>query len=375
MNSIFEEIKEIRQERPIVIDQNNDNRYRILLNEDDGCHTAYYFSTPIYNEKTGKSVDIKFHKDSGAIYSIGSNCYITYLRKIVMESANGVCYIDMDDIPQMISDKELSVGDNFIYPTINGFVYKMNSNTNKEVSFYLEASNPHLNIQSNDKYFSLMLEKYKPLITISCIGTFDENKKIVSPAKLNYKKINDKVYKITFSHNSSIGSSIIAEINIYEPKLLQDTTVESANIVTNNAFGGVAFIGYTPEYGEQWLYSRHDYIKFRDLQDYQIIKATAYFPLYNFSNSSIDVYKVASRFCSFGSNWKNKISSFGDFIESNIFNKYQVADLTEYFADNSGRLMSTEGFILKPHTKGSSVSVIATGDSYYAPQIYEITYR
>ena len=62
MISVFDEIAMLRKDAPIEIDQRNHNRYRVVLDEQDGSKTAYYFSTPIYNNRTGKLVDMRFHE-------------------------------------------------------------------------------------------------------------------------------------------------------------------------------------------------------------------------------------------------------------------------------------------------------------------------
>ena len=54
MQSVLEEIKKLRNDSPITIDYNNSNRYRLVVEENDESKTAYYFSTPIYNQKTRK---------------------------------------------------------------------------------------------------------------------------------------------------------------------------------------------------------------------------------------------------------------------------------------------------------------------------------
>ena len=73
MQSVLGEIFRLRKGSPVVIDYHNSNRYRVVVQENDGTRTAYYFSTPIYNRKTRKMIDVKFQSNGGAIFSIGSN--------------------------------------------------------------------------------------------------------------------------------------------------------------------------------------------------------------------------------------------------------------------------------------------------------------
>ncbi|MFR5865719.1 MAG: hypothetical protein ACLUFV_11535 [Acutalibacteraceae bacterium] len=53
-NGIVGEIKVLRKGVPIRVDHRNANRYRLVLQEENGSSTAYCFSTPIYNLRTGK---------------------------------------------------------------------------------------------------------------------------------------------------------------------------------------------------------------------------------------------------------------------------------------------------------------------------------
>ena len=77
MRSVLKEISRLRKGKPISVDRHNSNRYRVVVQEDDGSKTAYYFSTPIYNNKTRKMVDAKFKSSDGTIYATGSNANIT----------------------------------------------------------------------------------------------------------------------------------------------------------------------------------------------------------------------------------------------------------------------------------------------------------
>ena len=62
MISVLDEITKLRNDAPIELDHRNHNRYRVVLDEQDSSKTAYYFSAPIYNNRTGKLVDMRFHE-------------------------------------------------------------------------------------------------------------------------------------------------------------------------------------------------------------------------------------------------------------------------------------------------------------------------
>ena len=76
MLSILDEIKKIRKENDFQININNTNKYRIVINENDGSKTAYYFSTPIYNCKTKHLINLKYQKSDDQILYYGSNSTI-----------------------------------------------------------------------------------------------------------------------------------------------------------------------------------------------------------------------------------------------------------------------------------------------------------
>ena len=375
MKSILKEIEKIRESKPISIDYKNNNRYRVLVNENDGTKTAYYFSCPIYNSKTRKVVDFKFYQKDGAIYSFGSNSSITFSNSIRMENNEGYAEISLENVVSPISINELASGNQRIYPTVNGFVYKINCINEKSFTFSLEVGKPFMEVRANNKCFSLMSERFRPFITLSCIGTTDEQSNIIVPARISYQKISDKKYSVTVSTCSPIGKWILLEANLYEAKLIQDTTVESMNPSSNNAFGSSAFIGNTSEYGEQWLYSRPDFDKLSDLDGKKILRAILHLPNHNHNNVELECFRVSARFCSFGSNWENKISASNYITDLSINSKYQSINLTDLVTDKFGNLTRSDGFIVRTKNKNSGFSVVSTGDSYYAPQILEINFK
>lgn len=375
MTSILSEMSKLRKGASLVIDYKNCNRYRVVAIEPDGSKTAYYFTAPIYNIRTRKAVDMKFYSKGETTYSTGSNSNITIAGNVRMENAEGSCIISLDNRAKRISDHEVVCGNERIYPTTNGIAVKSACQEGKSYTFSIEISKPFLEVRANDKYFALMSERFRPFVAISCIGTSDSNGNIISPAKLTYQKITDRKYTIKITPCSTLGKSIYIEANLYEAKLFQDTTVESKNPKTNNAFGSIGFIGSTKEFGEQWLYTRPDFSKMTELNDKKILRAVLHLPRFNSGAVELTTSKVSARFCSFGSNWNNKIAEASSLADSQITDHYIDLDLTSIMSDKHGRLSRGEGFILKAKKKGAGFSVIATGDNYFAPPILEVNYR
>ena len=375
MNSILGEISTLRKGSPLVIDYKNSNRYRLVAIEQNGTKTAYYFSSPIYNIRTRKAVDMKFHSKGGVAYTNGSNANITVGSSIRMENSEGSCVISLSEQISRISETEIMYTNKRLYPTVNGIALRSFCNDEIGCTFSVEISKPFLEVRANDKYFALMSERFRPFVSFSCIGTSDANGNIIAPAKISYQKITDRKYTISVIPCSSLGKSVLIEANLYEPKLFQDTTVESKYPKMNNAFGSVGFIGTTKEFGEQWLYSRPDISKMPELMGKKILRAVLHIPKFNKSDVELMASTVSSRFCSFGSNWNNKRSESISLPDPTINDNYIDVDLMPILTDRSGWLIHNEGFILKSKKKNSGFSVIATGDNYLAPQILEINYR
>lgn len=372
MISILREIEQLRKGKPMVIDYSNHNRYRVVVKETDGTKTAYYFSTPIYNRYTRKVVDLKFQKNDDSVCAVGSNTTTTVSDVLRMENAVGICTIPLHKTISYVSAQELHSGNVTLHPTMNGVAVRVDGT---KFTFDLELNKPFSSIRANDKYFSLMRKKFLPFVTVSCIGTVGRDREVIAPAKISYQIISDRKYRLTVTPCSPMGTGIMLEINLYEAKLIQDTTVESINPKVNNAFGSTAFIGNTEAFGEQWLYSKLDFGKMPELTDKYINRAVLYLPKYNRADVALSAYKVASRFCSFGSNWDNKVAAANYISSTSALDRYQCMDITSALAsDGGGYLTQTNGMILRSTNKGSGFSVIATGDSYYAPQILEINF-
>jgi hypothetical protein len=375
MNSILGEISTLRKGAPLVIDYKNSNRYRLVAIEPNGTKTAYYFTSPIYNNRTRKAVDMKFHSKGGVAYITGSNANISVGNNIRMENSKGYCVISLSEQISRISETEVVYANNRLYPTTNGIAIRSFCSEGNGCTFSVEISKPFLEVRANVKCVALMSERFRPFVSFSCVGTSDANGNVIAPAKISYQKITDRKYTVSVVPCSSLGKSVLIETNLYEPKLFQDTTVESKNAKVNNAFGSIGFIGSTKEFGEQWLYSKPDFTKMSELNDKKILRAVLHLPKLSTGAVELTSSKVAARFCSFGSTWDNKIAETGALNESQITDHYIDLNLMPMLTDTQGRLQRSEGFILKAKKKNSGFSVVATGDNYFSPQILEINYR
>ena len=378
MQSILNEITKLRRGAPLTVDYHNKNRYRLLIQEPNGTKTSYCFSTPIYNRKTGRLLGMRFQVCGETIYLEGSSADISISQPQIlrMESADGSASVRLPQKPALRSSRSVQSGPLLITPTANGIAVTCDVRYQPSVSFSIETDQPHLGIRANDRCFALMKEEFRPFLVLSCIGSQDASGSIIAPTRVVYQKLTDKSFGITVCKTSPLAQSVLFELNLYENKLFQDTTAESANPAVNNAFGGTGFIGTSSAYGEQWLYTRPDLSRIPELSDRRIRKAILHLPKLNRGGAEISAFRVSSRFCSFGSNWNNKIP--GDVLtaDSVTANGYQSLDITSLLSDpRTGAVLSPEGMILKPKRKDCGFSVIATGDSCLAPQILEINCR
>lgn len=215
-----------------------------------------------------------------------------------------------------------------------------------------------------------MREKFIPFVTVSCIGLINQYGKISAPCEVVSQKLNDTEHILSFSSGNS-QNRVAIEINVQEPKLFQDTTVESMHPTINNAFGGTSFLGTSKMFGEQWLYSRLDISNISHLQGKKIIKSILHIPQLGYNYSPITVSKISERFCSFGSNWGNKISIRDTIALSSSSLGYYHLDITKLLGNFKNK---AENFVIRGTNQNNSV-IIPTGDSFYTPQILEVKHQ
>ncbi len=376
MKSILSEITKLRAGRPMIIDRKNSNRYRIIFSEENGTKTAYCFSVPIYDQKTRKLIDLRFHDNKGVWFFKGSNVQITISEAFLFKNHESSFQIAFSAGITSKTERVIFCDRLEVYPTLNGIMVKAPCSASMKEKITLSAERPFMEIRSNDKYFSLMSEEFKPFMTVSCIGTLDSKDNLIAPCEIGYQKNNDREFILTVCHDNPYGKYVLYEINLHEMKMFQDTTVESRNPGVNNAFGGAAYIGNTNAYGEQWLYSRPNFSVISEMSDKQIQKAILHLPIYGGSDTLLSAFHIESRFCSFGSNWNNKIPAARKLTDSFIENGYHHLDITNLVADTHNHFLTrSEGLILKTKVKENGFTAVSTGDSYYAPQILELSFR
>lgn len=367
---MLNEIKHLRGMQGFLIDRRNKNRYTVVVKEDVG-YTAYCFSTPIYNDSSKKLIRFGFEKTKTGYVFNGSNARVLICQnRCLLERKDGAAVITFDRPPAIQGSNVDPTSNITAIPVLNGLKFIVRGNSLK---FSLEHTSRQECIRFNPSCFTVMREAFNPFLSLSALYAEDGNGTF-SPVEIKYAHQGNQNYEIQLSHGIPNGQFSF-EVNLYEPKLFQDTTVESIHPDDNNVYGAVGFIGKTKQHGEQWLYSRPDFSKIPGLTN-RVDKVLLHIPILNGSLENIDVYIPRKRFCSFGSTWNGKVEMSNRVASSCNKGKYITIDVTSMFTEGPHRVLSyNEGLILKkPKGKDNSI-VISTGDCYSAPQILEVKFK
>ncbi len=375
IHTFINDIYTIRQSTDLCFNRTNQNRYTVLIDEADGTHTAYCSSVPVYNARTGQMLDKVFQPGDQEYLFSGSNGNVSVnAETLTMENAAGRISITTPNRGLTTRGNQLLWGGIQIRPTANGIAFQMQS-TREGAILYLHTDRPFETILSNTKCFSMMSGDFVPFITASAIGVTDAAGNLCAPATVIYQKLSSRDYTVFIRPKENVGALLLFEVNLYEAKLFQDTTVDSENPGENNAFGSIAFVGDSCAFGQQWLYLRPDISKIPFLADKEIGKIKLYIPQLN-CGGRLCLCPTVKRFCSFGSTWETKVDAAEQFVSGEQRKNYAVFDLTRYMViPGTSTLIQPDGFILRTAQRGSRFAVVSTADSYYAPQILEINYR
>lgn len=423
--------------KELRFDLQNTSRYALFASkrEENGVvHAAYFFNAPIYNKSTHKLLKGGFTPlDGGRFVYKGSNSEVTVINageesacsfehmaeakpgydlfyktiaKLNCDTAcNGRCgmapclikgkgvlmrfaFCDKDkkaafgmtvslgeDRVRLCDDGDLIAEGLVVSPSLNGVRIRMKNNTNG-VTLMVHTDEPFISTRNNTKCFVLMEGQFRPYATINAIGNADRTGSISAPAVVSSEKIADSLYKVNISSNGKGYGDIVFEISLYEEKLFQDTTVESALPLENNAFGAVGFIGESREHGVQWLYSRVDVSRLEPIMGKRLLSARLYVPALSQTMLPLEAYRISKRFCSFGSNWEGKVPVTSKAVDAEISGNYYIFDLTEIITDKNKRLIrALDGLVIRTRERESGFTAIATGDCNMPCQLLEIRYR
>lgn len=376
MTSVFKEIEKLHKDSSINLIEAFTNRYTVLCQEADKTKTAYCFSVPIRNIKTNNIVDLCFSHHNHTSTFTGSEATVKINDKASLFNQHGKCDIIFQNNTSKKTNNMvcLSNGKHYVefYPTLNGMLLIMESDWGEHYpQLTLRLDRAFQSIRKNGKYFSVMREKFVPFVTVSCIGVINAQGEVLAPCEIRHRKLGELEYLLTFRPSQKTKNRIAIEINLQETKLFQDTTVESKHPKLNNAFGGISFLGESKEFGEQWLYARLQILNIPQFQGKRILDAVLHIPKLGHHTTPLTIHGVRARFCSFGSNWNNKIALADPVSHSFISNGYYHFNMTDILGNFS---KESENFIIKSN-KADKPAIIPTGDSFYAPQILEVHYQ
>lgn len=355
----LEEIRYLREKSNFEIDTQNRNRYRIVVKENDG-RTSYCFSTPIYNMRTRKLVNPKVMKIKDEYRVEGTNCTVVACKnQCVFESGK--------DVVKLIFDKDIMSSDLSFEATINGarFIVKGNN-----IKLYIDASNMFHTVHSSKGNFSVMKEKFKPFLIISTLYSVSEDGDY-TPINVTWNKTGERIYSVELQAEFN-ADRIIFEANVYETKLFQDTTVEERYPKDNNVYGAIGFIGNTECFDRQWLYIRPHFLNIAELYSEYVDKVKLHIPVFYKNTNTIQASTPAKRFCSFGSNWGNKVDITDEVCSLELGERYLSVDVTSHFTSADHKLIANNGIVIKGSDILNEQVIVSTGDNYTAPMILEI---
>jgi len=349
--NIYEEIKRIGGGKELKIRENNANPYRVLVQTKEGM-TAYYSSVPLYSPDK-RLIIPKWRRGDGLRIFQGINAIVTATEeKVVLKNINGFAEIEFEN--------EVS-----IQPTFNGIL----AECGEGVAKILLKTDGKRGIRENGSCFSLMQTDMIPFVTVGGIYGSDGQKKF--PLTIESREIDETSFEITVFGRKT-AHKLLFEINLYAEKMIFDTTVEEKNPDKNNAFGSVAFLGRTEEYGEQRLYTRFDCLQLLELNSFLVEEANLYLPKFGGENMILNANKLENPWCSFGSTWGNKIG-FSD-LRYRVRNKekYEIVDVSDVIRHILRFQESRDPGIVIRGKACAGYSIVSTGDNYYRPQILEI---
>lgn len=373
-NSVLDAVRELRGDNELIINRSNVNRYRVVLHEPDQAQTAYYFSAPIYDAQTRTIAPLRFQPEKEYYTLRGTNGTVSVFgNTICLKSVCDRICCTFEGGGLSLSDRILMGEGVAVHPTLNGAAVKIRCGK-AGTTVRIRTEKPYYNIRVNSKCFALMQEPFLPVMTLSGIGAFLADGKLCGGIKMAFQKINEREFSVWFCNPSSAERYIWFEVNLYEPKLFLDTTVESGNPEENNAYGSTAFLGSTRSFGTQWLYTRPDYTILADVLGREIERVLFYVPMYGGGDVKLSWVTLPRRFCSFGSTWENKVEFDGRFYESTANGRYHILDLTGTLVNPVTHMLELpEGWVLRAIHGG--YTAVSTGDSSFYPQILSVRFR
>ena len=367
----LEEVLQLTSDISLSLSPKQSNRYGLQFVSESGGEN-YYFSTPIYQQNTPKLICLQFKQQDDSFIFWGSNC-------VVIVSKNQICFIREGEelivlfktpIDWTFNDGALFSEQLNISATYNGIMIVGNL---EEMQFNIFTNIYYQGFRKSKNCIGLMENHFKPIFNFSALFAKDDGNKLC-PLLMSYFEQNKHEGKVAFFATDESCKKGVIEMNFYEPKLMQDTPVSEKRLTENNAFGAMAFMGTSEYYGSQWFYFRPNFHNVPEMKSKVIQKITLYLPCWNKSNLLLEMHDLQSRFCSFGSNWENKIGTGQCKYVATQKDTYLSIDVTKLYS-YPGQLTTTIGSVLIAEpTNQASFQIISTADCYARPPILCIKY-
>ena len=350
-----------------------EGRYAYHLWQKDGTESKICFTTPIFHGSTpvvkcfdtypdcfsfqGSKGRIDVRREGVVLHD--SECEIRFLWEREQS-------FHISEDHARLTSEEMSIS-----PTFSG-VKVMQKYQGPLYFTCIVQSKKKGHIRMNSKSFAYMKDKFLPHFTLSTMYANKANGLL--GVNLAMKQEGDTKVRLRMIASDKEATSLCWEMNWYEPKLIQDTTVESARPSENNVYGNIAFLGHTPDHGVQYLYSRFDLTKINADPSQRMERVLLHIPYYQAGEQGFRVFAPFRRFCSFGSNWENKMpaSEFGARYEKK--NGCFVFDLSQYLLNQNGGFTANTGVVFCSAV-ADGASILSTADNYDRPQIVEIQYE
>lgn len=330
--------------------------------------------------KNGDAATRRFSVDCNTPTALGTNCRISLLNnKLVFEGKQGAASVNLGnaEMPHRCIDGMLCGGKAYIQATPNGAVFFCRCAQGEKTEITVTTDIANEAIRKNNKYVAFMQKPFRPSLTVAALYSISADGMHYRPLIL--ESASPSIYKqdICLYSSLSVEHINVFEINMYEPKLMQDTTVESATATQNNAYGATAFVGRTDEYGEQWLYLKANMRFLKYLNGKELLSAKLHIPILSGSGEHLEAFMLPSRFCSFGSNWNNKLAYVPDAIAKKSTSKANCVtfDITGAIAEGLKNKSKESAGILVLNRSKTDCVLLATGDCYTFPQMMEIEYK
>lgn len=389
--TLLNEIKRCRGTFDVDIERANGNRFRVLCRDSENELSAYYFSCPIYRDIDKKMISFEFCKSGDTFIFNGINATVQVGEEFTLSNAYGKIKFDGLNTakaePVLTQDmfgnkrKALHVKNHreeiLIFPTCNGIAIQVTAENADKMQRLKLLTEKKYGLWGNGRYSALMIEDRQPYATVNALCAKSDRFNHAVPI---FCEMTETYYgydlKIDLHNAGNLENSKITysfTIDLYASKSIFDTTVESANPDINNSYGGIAYIGNSKFFKEQWLYTRIDPAQILDLKYFSVKRARLYAKKYDGDNPKVSIARMNTPWCSFGNTWNTKTEIGALINQARLERNYLTADITEVVREMLRQGGDPDaGIVLKPEAAERLSMVVATADNYYTPQILEI---